>query len=53
MTLGSQAQIPNGPVRRLRWLEQLELDILYIAPGSPWQNGYAESFNSRFRDEFL
>jgi putative transposase len=35
------------------WLEQLDLDILYIAPGSPWQNGYAESFNSRFRDEFL
>jgi transposase InsO family protein len=26
---------------------------LYIAPGSPWENGYAESFNSRFRDEFL
>ena len=35
------------------WLEQLGLDVLYIAPGSPWQNGYAESFNSRFRDEFL
>jgi len=25
----------------------------YIKPGSPWQNGFAESFNSRFRDEFL
>ena len=25
----------------------------YIEPGSPWQNGFAESFNSRFRDEFL
>ena len=26
---------------------------LPVAPGSPWENGYAESFNSRFRDEFL
>lgn len=25
----------------------------YIEPGSPWQNGYIESFNSRFRDECL
>ena len=25
----------------------------YIAPGSPWQNGFRESFHSRFRDEFL
>lgn len=35
------------------WLEQLGIETLYIEPGSPWQNGYAESFNSRFRDEFL
>jgi len=26
--------------------------IAYIAPGSPWENGSAESFNGRFRDEF-
>jgi putative transposase len=26
---------------------------VYIEPGSPWQNGLPESFNSRFRDEFL
>ena len=25
----------------------------YIAPGSPWENPFVESFNSRFRDEFL
>ena len=36
-----------------RWLGQLEIEALYIEPGSPWENGYAESFNSRFRDEFL
>jgi putative transposase len=36
-----------------RWLRQVDVQALYIAPGSPWQNGYAESFHSRLRDEFL
>jgi len=36
-----------------QWLIHAEVDTLYIEPGAPWQNGYAESFNSRFRDEFL
>jgi transposase InsO family protein len=36
-----------------RWLEQLGVEALYIEPGSPWENGYAESFHSRLRDEFL
>ena len=36
-----------------RWLGQLEIKTLYIEPGSPWENGYAESFNGKFRDEFL
>jgi transposase InsO family protein len=36
-----------------RWLEQVSVETLYVAPGSPWQNGYAESFHSRLRDEFL
>jgi hypothetical protein len=31
----------------------MSVETLYIEPGSPWQNGYAESFYSRFRDEFL
>ena len=29
------------------------MKTLYIAPGSPWENGYCESFNSKLRDEFL
>ena len=29
------------------------MTALYIEPGSPWENGYAESFHSRLRDEFL
>lgn len=32
---------------------QTGLEVLYIAPGSPWENGYAESFHSRLRDELL
>jgi len=35
------------------WLTRLNVRTLYIAPGSPWENGYAESFHSRLRDEFL
>jgi transposase InsO family protein len=36
-----------------RWLGQVGVEALYIEPGSPWENGYAESFHSRLRDEFL
>ena len=36
-----------------RWLTQVDVETLYIEPGSPWENGFAESFHSRFRDEFL
>jgi len=36
-----------------QWLAWLEVDTLYIEPGSPWENGYIESFNGKFRDEFL
>jgi transposase InsO family protein len=36
-----------------RWTQQLDIETLYIEPGSPWENGFAESFHSRLRDEFL
>jgi putative transposase len=35
------------------WLEASGSGALYVAPASPWQNGYAESFHSKLRDEFL
>ena len=35
------------------WLETLDVQTLFIEPGSPWENGYVESFNGRLRDEFL
>ncbi len=36
-----------------RFLVTATIKTLFIDPGSPWQNGYCESFNSRFRDELL
>ena len=36
-----------------KWLENSGVDTLYVAPGSPWENGYVESFNSKLRDELL
>ena len=35
------------------WLKDHPIKTIYIDPGSPWQNGYIESFHSRFRDECL
>lgn len=34
-----------------RWLTHSGVETLYVEPGSPWENGYAESFHSRLRDE--
>ena len=35
------------------WLARLGVKTLFIEPGSPWENGYIESFNGKFRDELL
>ena len=47
----------NGPefiAEELRkWLGKVGTKTLYIEPGSPWENGYCESFNGKLRDEFL
>jgi transposase InsO family protein len=47
----------NGPefiAEELRqWLGKVGTRTLYIEPGSPWENGYCESFNGKLRDEFL
>ncbi|MEP6671432.1 MAG: IS3 family transposase [Chthoniobacter sp.] len=47
----------NGPefvaLAVQEWIARRGFQTLYIKPGSPWQNAYSESFNSRFRDEFL
>jgi putative transposase len=47
----------NGPeftaILIRNWLDLLEVETLFIEPGSPWENGYVESFNGRLRDEYL
>ena len=35
------------------WIKAVGAKTAYIKPGSPWENGYCESFNARFRDELL
>ena len=35
------------------WVSQMSIGTLYVEPGSPWENGYAESFHSRLRDELM
>ena len=47
----------NGPefvAKSVRnWISAVGAKTAYIEPGSPWENGYCESFNVRLRDEFL
>ena len=47
----------NGPefiAKQLRqWLAKVGTRTLYIEPGSPWENGFCESFNGKLRDECL
>lgn len=47
----------NGPefvAKELKkWITKLGVQPLYIEPGSPWENGYVESFNGKLRDELL
>jgi len=47
----------NGPeftAKKVRdWLAGLGVKTLFIEPGSPWENGYIESFNGKLRDELL
>ena len=47
----------NGPeftARAVReWLGRVDVKTLFIEPGSPWENGYVESFNGKLRDEVL
>ncbi len=47
----------NGPeftAEKVRgWLRRVDVQTLFIEPGSPWENGYVESFNGKLRDELL
>jgi hypothetical protein len=47
----------NGPEfiaqKFQRWVGNGEVDMLYVEPGSQWENGHAESVDSKVRDELL
>ena len=47
----------NGPefvAQAVRdWIQTVGANATYIEPGSPWENGYCESFNARLRDELI
>lgn len=45
------SEFTAGAVRK--WLSNIGVRTLYIEPGSPWENGYIESFNGKMRDELL
>jgi putative transposase len=53
----SNVRSDNGPeftAKRVKeWLPRVEVKTLFIEPGSPWENGYIESFNGKLRDELL
>ena len=57
MAGGTHIRSDNGPefiAKAVRqWLAKAAVETLYVAPASPWENGYAESFHSRLRDELL
>ena len=53
-TLRVGARGPEFVARSVRrWLDQAGVGPLFIAKGSPWENGYVESFNGKLRDELL
>jgi transposase InsO family protein len=52
--LAAVGQWPGIRAKALRgWLGRIGAKTLYIEPGSPWENGYIESFNGKLRDELL
>ena len=51
LTMTCRFNICEGQLRG--WLKRLGVKTLFIEPGSPWENGYNESFNGKLRDELL
>ena len=54
---GEHTRSDNGPefiaLRVREWIAGVGANTAYIEPGSPWENGYVESFNGKLRDELL
>ena len=55
--LPKQIRVDNGPElvssTFVEWCEEHDIQLVYIQPGKPQQNGFAERFNGSFRREFL
>ena len=55
--LPKQIRVDNGPElvssTFVEWCEEYDIQLVYIQPGKPQQNGFAERFNGSFRREFL
>ena len=51
-TMARQRQV-NSSTHVRAWLGRIGVKTLFIEPGSPWENGFCESFNSKLRDELL
>ena len=53
-SLAVRSPIGRFPQARFTpWLSRIGVKTLFIEPGSPWENGYIESFNGKLRDELL
>ena len=55
MSQGKSAPVAcrEAGISQQSWVAGLGAKTLYIEPGSPWENGYCESFNGKLRDECL
>jgi transposase InsO family protein len=47
----NELEFTAGEIRK--WLNRIGVKTLFIEQGSPWENGYIESFNGKLRDELL
>ena len=53
-SVGVRLPHATHPAKVVReWLQRMGVRTLFIEPGSPWENGYVESFNGKLRDELL
>jgi len=53
IVLKASGLLLQGKLACRSWIAAVDAKTAYIEPGSPWENGYCESFNARFRDELL
>ena len=49
----AQTMAQSSPPKQCDWIDHVGVKALFIEPGSPWENGFCESFNGRLRDELL